>query len=129
MLLTFPLGYINRFLKTPKIRLLFGFITGAVLQFQMYGISMLHVVFATLNTFFFIKYLGRKVSSFYVMAFNIIHLSYLQIKVMIESYGNWSLGVETLYMMSICKFSSIAFNYEDGGKDESEIKSSYHKEK
>ena len=35
---------------------------------------------------------------------------------MYESYGNWTLGIETCYMMSICKFSSIAFNYEDGGR-------------
>ena len=35
---------------------------------------------------------------------------------MYESYGNWTLGIETCYMLSICKFSSIAFNYEDGGR-------------
>ena len=31
-------------------------------------------------------------------------------------------------MMSICKFSSLAFSYEDGGKDISELKNSHHKE-
>ncbi len=90
---------------------------------------MLHLVVATTNTYLFIKYLGRKYSAFYVMAFNIIHLSFIHINNMISHYGNWYLGVETLYMMSICKFSSVAFNYEDGAKSESEIKSSYHRAK
>jgi hypothetical protein len=87
------------------------------------------VVVATLYTYFFIKFFGRKVSSFYVLGFNILHLSYLQLSAMLGGYGKWSLGVEIVYMMSICKFSTIAFNYEDGGKDEKDIKSSYHREK
>jgi len=90
---------------------------------------MLHLVVATTNTYLFIKYLGRKYSAFYVMAFNIIHLSFIHLNNMIYHYGNWYLGVETLYMMSICKFSSVAFTYEDGAKPESEIKSSYHRAK
>jgi hypothetical protein len=90
---------------------------------------MLHIVLATINTYLFIKFFGRKISAFYVLAFNIFHLSIIHINIMITAYGNWTLGVETLYMMSICKFSSIGFNYEDGGKDEAEIKSSYHRAK
>ena len=31
-------------------------------------------------------------------------------------------------MMSICKFSSLAFSYEDGGKDENELRNKHHKE-
>lgn len=90
---------------------------------------MLHIILATTNTYLFIKYLGRKFSAFYVLAFNILHLSLIHISNMIKSYGDWTLGVETLYMMSICKFSSIAFNYEDGGKEETEIKSTYLRSK
>ena len=45
------------------------------------------------------------------------------------STKEWLLGIETCYMMTICKFSSIAFNYEDGGKKEEEIYSRYHKAK
>jgi hypothetical protein len=48
---------------------------------------------------------------------------------MYTHYEKWTLGIETCYMMSICKFSSIAFNYEDGGKDETTLKSKYQKEK
>ncbi len=48
---------------------------------------------------------------------------------MINNYGGWEIDVTTILMMSICKFSSIAFSYEDGGKDDSLIKNSYHRSK
>ena len=48
---------------------------------------------------------------------------------MIYNYGNWAIEVDTIYMMSICKFSSVLFAYEDGAKKEEELKSSYHKAK
>lgn len=48
---------------------------------------------------------------------------------MIEDFGGWNLDVSTIYMMSVVKFSAMAFSYEDGGKQESEISSSYLKEK
>jgi hypothetical protein len=48
---------------------------------------------------------------------------------MIYNYGYWGVEVDTLYMMSICKFSSVAFAFEDGGKKAEEVKSSYHRAK
>lgn len=44
-------------------------------------------------------------------------------------YGEWTLGVDTVFMMSVCKFSTIAFNYEDGALKEEELSSSYFKDK
>jgi hypothetical protein len=136
MLLTFPLGYINRFIKTPITRLWYGLITGVLLQYQMYGLSksifinidMFHIVIATLNTYFFMRFFGRKYSAFIILILNILQLSFLHIKRMMN-YDGWRIEIDALYMMSICKFSSIAFSYEDGGKDDSELKSSYHRAK
>ncbi len=100
-----------------------------IIQYQMFGRDIFHLVLSTLITYFFIKYFGRKLSAFYVLIINIIHLSFLHLERVLYHYGEWSLGIETLYMMSICKFSSVAFNYEDGGKDEKDLKSTYHKSK
>jgi hypothetical protein len=129
LLSAFPLGFCTRFFKNLNLRLMYGIIFGILLQYQMYELRMLHLSIATINTYLFIHFFGRKYSSFWVMAFNIGHLSYLHISNMFLKYGEWKLGIETLYMMSICKFSSVAFNYEDGGKDEKEVKSSYHQSK
>ena len=48
---------------------------------------------------------------------------------MMNTYGGWSIDIDSLYMLSICKFSSIAFSYEDGIKSDEELKSNYLKSK
>jgi hypothetical protein len=92
-------------------------------------LEIIHILIATIVTYLFMTFLGRKISAFYILAFNLIHQSYLHIRIMSETYGNWSLGIETCYMMSICKFSSIVFNYEDGGRNEEELECRHFKEK
>ena len=46
-------------------------------------------------------------------------------------YGDsgWTMQIDSLYMMSICKFSSLAFAYEDGNKKDEDIKNSYWRSK
>ena len=63
------------------------------------------------------------------MILSLAHLAYLQIRNMISHYGIGILEINITYMIQLCKFTQIAFNYEDGGKDEKEIKYSYHREK
>lgn len=82
-----------------------------------------------LITYLFLKFFGRKVSGFYLLAFTFLHLSYLHIKRMIEDYGGWQLDISVIYMMTIIKFSSLAFSYEDGAKNHSDLKCTYHKKK
>jgi len=43
--------------------------------------------------------------------------------------NGWTMEVDTLYMMSICKFSSLAFAYEDGAKKDEDIKNNYWRSK
>jgi lysophospholipid acyltransferase len=95
----------------------------------MYSWGIIHIIIATLFTYFFMKFFGRKISAFYVLGFTITHLSFLHIYRMYIDMGGWKIDVSTIYMMSICKFTSIAFCYEDGGKEEQEIKDKYHRDK
>lgn len=92
-------------------------------------LDMIHIVIATFNTYIFIRFFGRRHSAFIVLIINLLHLSYLHVNRMINKYGNWDLSVDVFYMMTICKFSSIAFAYEDGAKDDEKIPSGYWKSK
>ena len=121
MFLIFPFAYIFRFFKGEKIRLIANLIFGILLQYNMIGNGMRHLIYETTFTYLFIKFLGRKVSAFYLVVFNFIHLTYLHFYDFWYHYGEWTLGAETVCMMSLCKFSIIAFNYEDGGKDDDKI--------
>jgi len=49
---------------------------------------------------------------------------------MITTYGGWDMDITTIYMMSICKFSSLVFSYEDGSEENiSTLINKYHKSK
>lgn len=98
-------------------------------MFSMYGFPIIHLIVDSLFTHFFIVKFGRKVSAFYVLIFTLIHISYVHIERMYYDYGGWTLDVTSIYMMSIAKFSSMAFSYEDGGKDEATIINGHMKEK
>lgn len=45
------------------------------------------------------------------------------------SERNINVDIDALYMMIICKFSSLAFAYEDGEKKDEEIQNNYWRTK
>jgi lysophospholipid acyltransferase len=86
-----------------------------------------HTLLATIYTYLFIHYFGRKKSAFWILGITVGHLCIVHIHRLLTDYGGWQLEGTTIYMMSICKFSSLAFSYEDGGK--AELKGRYFMEK
>ena len=129
MFLVYPFAFIFRFIKGEKIRLLCNLIFGILLQYNMIGNGIAHLFFETLCTYLFIYFLGRKVSAFYLVIFNFAHLTYLHFYDYWYHYGEWTLGAETVCMVSLCKFSIIAFNYEDGAKEDSQLSNEFFKKK
>lgn len=123
---SFPLGLINHCISNRTIRLWYGFIFGVLLQYSLYGSGIIHAFIAALFTYIFITYFGRKHSAFYVFFFTFAYLSCMHLYRMIVLYGQWTADDTTsIYMMSICKYSSLAFAYEDGAKEDSELKNKH----
>lgn len=127
--ITYILGLVNYLFKNPAVRLVYGLSTGLVMCFFMYGSDVIHLLVDTLVTYLFLALFGRRRSPFWIVLFTLLHLSYLHISRMINDYGGWSLDVTTIYMMSICKFSSICWSYEDGGKSDDSFKSEVIRQK
>lgn len=128
MLLIIPLNIINYFIKGKYPRLLYSLILGILLQYSIYGLGIIHTFISTISTYLFIHLYGRKKSAFYVLIGTLLYQSFLHIYRMIYDYGGWSIDdPTTIYMMTICKFSSLAFSYEDGEKDDSQFKNAHHR--
>ncbi len=70
--------------------------------------------------------MGRKCSAFWLFGFTMLHLIILQLKAFLNY--DLDLKIETCYMFTLCKFNILAFNYEDGGKKEEELKCSFFRE-
>ena len=124
-----PLSLINYLITAPFLRLLYSLIFGLFLQFTLYGSGIIHTFISTIITYLFIKFYGRKKSAFYILIITILYLTYLHLSRMFTDYGGWTIDdPTTIYMMTICKFSSLAFSYEDGAKDDKDFKNEHHKE-
>ena len=129
MLGLIPFCFLNYFIHGKTIRLIYSLVLGIFFQISIYKMKFIHILIPAIFTYLFIKYFGRKYSAFYVFIFTLLYLSYLHIKRLFEEYGEWrGDDVTIIYMMTISKYSSLAFSYEDGGKDINELKNSHHKE-
>ena len=129
MLSIVPFCFINYLLHGKQIRLLYSLILGFFFQFSIYKLNSIHILISGILTYIFIEFFGRKLSAFYIFTLTMVYLSFLHISRIFFYYGQWRADDPTIiYMMSICKFSSLAFSYEDGGKEESELKNKHHRE-
>ena len=129
MLCVIPFSFLNYFIHGKNIRLIYSFVLGFLFQFSIYKFNIIHTFISAIFTYLFIKYFGRKYTAYYVFIFSLLYLTYLHIKRMFRTYEGWKIDdPTTIYMMSICKFSSLAFSYEDGEKKEEEFKNKHHKE-
>jgi lysophospholipid acyltransferase len=129
MIAIFPFCFLNYFIKGKYPRLIYSLVLGLLFQISIYKYNFIHIFISAVLTYLFIEFYGRKHSAFYVLIFSMIYLSILHIKRMFDDYGGWKVDdPTTIYMMSICKFSSLAFSYEDDGKDLNELKNNHHKE-
>ena len=123
-----PFTFLNYFIHGKNLRLIYSLVLGLFFQYSIYKLNTIHIFVTAIFTYLFMKYYGRKYSAFYVLIGSLLYLSILHIKRMFEPDG-WRVDdPTTIYMMSICKFSSLAFSYEDGMKKKEEIISSHHKE-
>ena len=128
ILMTIPCCYINYFIKGKNNRLLYSLILGFSFHYSIYGINTIHTIMSTISTYLFIHYLGRKATPFYVVIYTIIHLDILHIYRMIVDYGGWTVDdAATIYMIFLCKYTSVAFSYDDGRKCDKDIISEHHR--
>jgi lysophospholipid acyltransferase len=129
MLSVIPFCFLNYLIHGKKTRLIYSLVLGFLFQISIYQYNSIHILISAIFTYIFIEYFGRKYSAYYVFIFSLLYLSYLHIKRIFVDYGEWRVDdPTTIYMMSICKFSSLAFSYEDGSKELKDMKNAHHRE-
>ena len=130
MVSAIPFSLLNYFINNRQARLLYSLIVGFILHYSIYGINVLHTVIATIVSYLYVYYYGRKLSPFYLLIASMAHLSILNIVRMIVDFGGWAIDdISTIYMVEVAKYSSFCFSYSDGDKDPNTIKSQHQREK
>ena len=123
-----PFSWAHYFFRNKTQRLIYSLVVGFILQYSIYGIKIWHTIFSTITSYLFVYFYGRKLSPFYLLIGTMIHLSYLNISKMIDSYGDWMIDdISTIYMVELAKFLAFAFSYDDGKKEAKDIRSEHHR--
>ena len=128
VLLGIPFSIINYIIKSPKIRIIYSLILGFLFQFLVYELGIVHIIITSIITYYFVKFYGRKKSAFYITFITLFYLGTLHLYRLIYYYGRWDIRDPTsIYMMTLCKFCSFAFSFEDGEKNDKDIYNNTHK--
>ena len=117
MISVIPFCFLNYLIHGKYPRLIYSLILGLFFQYLMYQMNFINIFATGVITYLFIEFCGRKISASFVFFYTAIHLSVLHIIRLKYYYGQWTADDPTIiYMMTISKFSSLAFSYEDGAK-------------
>lgn len=118
-LMCIPLCYVLAELRGAGTRRLYSTVIGFLLQWYVYGqypfqLFMMGALSAAIYLFVRVRTVrcGKEVTMG-----SIVLLSTLHIYRLITDYGSWNIDVTTVFMMTICKYSSFAYACEDGLKD------------
>ena len=123
-----PFSIINYLILSPKLRIIYSLIIGLIMQFLVYELGIIHIIITSIITYIFVLKYGRKKSAFYITFFTLFYLACLHLYRLIYFYGRWDIRDPTsIYMMTVCKFCSFTFSYEDGDKEDKDIYNSTHR--
>ena len=116
LLLLIPFSLLLRFISSPRARYLYSTLTGLLLQFIAYRSYLLPIYIQHIIVFGMLK-LRPRGSGALVTFQSMVFLSGYHIYEYFTNYGGWRMNGAALLMILVCKYSLLAYNLQDGGKD------------
>lgn len=113
LLIAYPFGFLNHFIHGYYKRLIYSIFLGMSLQYYFFKSEMIQTLICLIVNCLIIKTCNRKKIGFYCTAFSFLHLSYLNLNILIFDYGAWKMDITTICMMNLCKHSAFAYNHQD----------------
>lgn len=120
LLVSYPIGFIFKRIPSPIIRHVFGILLGFFYQYLIYRSQTLHPFLLAALTYFTLKIFGRQRANI-VFVGAIIYLSLVHMYVMYHDWGGWRMDITIIMMIFVCRCTSFAWSYKDGGVEESKL--------
>ena len=107
------------YVKNPFLFHILNILIGFALQIYIFEKQFFICLLSTLFCYLCMKYFpNKKLQAYSTLTVAMLFLSGIHIYRMIVDYGNWTLDVNVIIMMNVCKYSSVAFCYYDSERDE-----------
>ncbi|EGR27563.1 mboat family protein, putative [Ichthyophthirius multifiliis] len=113
LIMTIPFGLIFYFIRGFFIRHLIGSALGIFLQYLVYQDGLIFLLFQTVFVYIIILIFQRK-SALIVFSSSLFYLSLHHLYRQYNDYGGWKMDITTILMMTMCKYTSFAWCYQDG---------------
>jgi len=127
LLISYPIGFIFKLIKNTQVRHILSIALGLFFQFIIYRSEVIFPLLLALFGFFGVKVLGRN-SAKIIFVISLVYLSLFHIWRMYIDWGGYSIEVTAVLMIFVCKCTSLAWCYKDGGADDSKL-SEYQRKK
>jgi lysophospholipid acyltransferase len=114
-----PLSYLLRQLP-PSTRLYFSIAGALGLQYYAYGREIWIPLVMHVAMYLLMLAKGRQCGMVVTLTAMVL-LSIYHIQRMIVDYGGWTLDVSTIMMGNVCKYSLLAFAYQDGAQVDKQL--------
>jgi len=117
----YPSSYLISKINSPLIMQIFNIAIGFLLQIYIFRGQFIISFLATLSCYLCMRFIpNKKLQAYLTFIVSMSFLSGIHIYRMIIDYGNWTLDVNVILMINVCKYSAVAFNYYDSDRDEKE---------
>ena len=116
LLFLVPLSFLFRYISSTRTRFFYSTLTGIILQLFVYRSYLLPIYIQHIIVFGMLK-LRPRGSGALVTFQSMVFLSGYHIYEYFTNYGGWRMNGAALLMILVCKYSLLAYNLQDGGKD------------
>jgi len=96
----------------------FNIIIGFLLQIYIFEKQFIVSLLSTIICFLCLNIKNKRISAYLTLLISMTCLSAIHIYRMITDYGNWTLDINVILMINVCKYTSVAFCYYDSDREE-----------
>ncbi|CAD8184844.1 unnamed protein product [Paramecium octaurelia] len=131
-IITIPLGFLFKSLKSAKLRKYFGLTIGLLLSYMLYQEKLISVIIQNIIVYEMTKRITLNkigIKAKWVFYETLIYVAVHHIYRQYTDYGGWKLDITTILMMNTVKWTSFAYNFEDGLRKDEELNSDQQERK
>lgn len=114
----YPSSHLISKISSPSIMHAFNILVGFLLQIYIFEKQFIISLLSTIFCYLCLHIQNKKLCAYLTLLISMTCLSGIHIYRMIADYGNWTLDINVILMINVCKYTSVAFCYYDSNRDD-----------
>lgn len=116
-----PFSFAIQRIGNISFRYAYSLVAALIIQLFVFESYMYPIYIQHLFVFAIIKLRGKKAKGALITFQSMLFLSGYHIYEYLYNYGGWTMNASALLMILVCKYSLLAYNMDDGLRDEAKL--------